>query len=323
MSELEFANWPLLLLLIVVPATIGWQLRHRRSRRPPALLVPSVASIRGLGRRPARRRWLSLGLRLTAVALLIVAFARPRAGKSDATIQAEGIDIMLALDVSRSMLDGLSRPGDNQSKLQIATNVLDRFIAGRTDDRIGITQFQAEASIASPLTLDHGALRELLKSVRNGRLPEGTAIGAGVATATNALRASTARSRVIILLTDGENNSGEIDPVESARLAKALGIRLYTIGLSNAVPGEDGRLQGVDERTMREISDLAGGQYFAAVDLESLDAVYQRIGELETSRVGAREFTAFNEYATYVIGWALLVLVAEQLVAATIARRAP
>jgi Ca-activated chloride channel family protein len=229
---------------------------------------------------------------------------------------------MLALDVSRSMLDRLNGQADDIDKLDTAKDVIDRFIAGRENDRIGLAQFQAEALIASPLTLDHTALRELLKGIRNGRLPEGTAIGAGVATATNALRDSTARSRVIILLTDGENNAGEIEPIQAARIAKALGIRLYTIGLANRA-GDGSSLEGVDERTMREMSQLAGGQYFPAVDLASLDGVYQTIGELETSRVGSREFTAFNEYAPYVVLVALFILVLERVLAQTAARRAP
>jgi Ca-activated chloride channel family protein len=323
LSELEFANWPFLVLLLAIPPAVAWYYRQQRRGRTPGLLLPSVAPVRALAVRPARRRWLPLVLRSLAVAALVLALARPRAGQADATVQAEGIDIMLSLDLSRSMLDRLRRQADDSNKLTVAKDVIDRFIAGRPNDRIGLVQFQSEAAVASPLTLDHEALRELLKSLENGRLPEGTAIGSGVATAVNALRESTARSRVVILLTDGENNAGEIEPIASARLAKALGIRLYTIGLANRLQGSSGPLAGIDERTMREMSGIADGEYFAAVDLESLDAVYQRIGELETSRVGAREFTAFNEYAPYFVIAALALLLVEQLLAYALVRRTP
>ncbi len=294
----------------------------RAQRRPqrPALLVSSIGALRPLGQRPARR-WLPPAVRLLAIAVMIVALARPRAGRVDAAVEAEGIDIMLALDTSRSMLDHLGE-GD-EPKLEIARDVIDRFIEGREDDRIGITQFQAEALVASPLTLDREALRTLLGQIRNGPLAEGTAIGSGVASAVDALRSSTARSRIVILLTDGENNSGEIQPIQSARIAKALGIRVYTIGLARPLAEGDSELKGVDERTLREISRLTDGRYFAATDLESLDEVYRTIGELETSRVGEREYTAFDEFAPLLLLAAVLLLVGERAAAATFARRAP
>ncbi len=323
MPELEFAWWPLLLLLAAIPLLAWWQVRASRRRPRPAVVSAGVAPFRELATRRPRRRWIPLGLRLAAIALFIVALARPRAGVVDASVEAEGIDIMLALDVSRSMLDRLAPPNDASDKLTIAKDVLDEFIASRKNDRIGLVQFQAEATITSPLTLDHAALGALVESVRNGRLPEGTAIGSGIATSTNALRESTARSRVVILLTDGENNAGDIEPGAAARVAKALGVRVYTIGLANAADAGSRRLVGIDERVMQEIANIAGGRYFPAVGLESLKEVYDTIGELETSRVGAREFTTFNEYAPYFLVAGLAFLVLEQVAAATLARRAP
>lgn len=323
MPELEFAQWPLLFLLAAIPLLAWWQVRTSQGRARPAVVSSGVAPFRELAARRPRRRWLPLALRLGAIALFVVALARPRAGVADASVEAEGIDIMLALDVSRSMLDKLAPPNDQADKLTIAKDVLSEFIGTRKNDRIGLVQFQAEAAITSPLTLDHDALKTLVESVRNGRLPEGTAVGAGIATGTNALRDSTARSRVVILLTDGENNAGDIQPAEAARVAKALGVRVYTIGLSNAADPSSGRLTGIDERVMQEIANIAGGRYFAAVGLDSLKDVYDTIGELETSRVGEREFTTFNEYAPYFLFAGLALLVMEQIAAGTLVRRAP
>src|SRR5579883_197652 len=246
-SSFRLADPALLALLLLVPLAL---LAYRRLRRRPrgALVVSSLAPLQAA---PAgwrvRSRWSLTALRLLAVALVVLALSRPQVGKASAKIQEQGIDIVIALDVSGSMLDpGLGAP----SKLQGAKQAIDNFIASRKNDRVGFVIFESESRVMSPLTLDYHALEQIVDGVHNGLLPDGTAIGLGIADAVNLLRGSRAKSRVIILATDGENNQHEIEPDVAAQIAAALKIKLYTIGMFAA--NETPATAEIDEKSMQQ-----------------------------------------------------------------------
>lgn len=309
----------LLLLLALIP--LGWfaYLRLNRRRSPGALIMPSIAPLAGL--RPTwrvRYRWTLTVVRLCAVALIVVALARPQVGKASARIPTQGIDIVLALDVSGSMLDpGLSAG----SKLDGAKRAIKDFIAQRKNDRVGLVVFESESRVVSPLTLDYRALQQLVDKVNNGILPDGTAIGLGIADATNLLRESRAKSRVIILATDGENNQFRMQPEEAARLAQALKMKLYTIGMVQQ--GATASSVQVDESLMRKLSDPTGGFYARAATGDQLRRVFDRISRLETSPIERQHYTSFNELAGYFIVPAIGLLALEVMLGSTVFRRAP
>ena len=271
--------------------------------------------------------------RLAALALLIVALARPQDVERLSHTNTEGIDIMLAIDVSGSMLARDFRP----DRITAAKEVAGSFIADRYGDRIGLVAFAGEAFTQSPLTTDQGTLQTLLSRIRSGLIEDGTAIGNGLATAINRLRESEAKSKVIILLTDGVNNRGEIAPLTAAEIAKAQGIRVYTIGVGTEgmapYPAVDiyGTPTGgtvmakveIDEKTLRSIAEMTGGEYFRATDKAKLKAIYDQINQLEKSKVEVTEHVTYHEQ--YLL-WALaglLLLFAEFLFANLVLKRIP
>ena len=288
-----------------------------------------ISSVDGVVRAPKTIRYylrhLPFVLRAAAFALLVVALARPQDVERLSHTNTEGIDIMLAIDVSGSMLARDFRP--------------DRitFIADRYGDRIGLVAFAGEAFTQSPLTTDQGTLQTLLSRIRSGLIEDGTAIGNGLATAINRLRESEAKSKVIILLTDGVNNHGEIAPLTAAEIAKAQGIRVYTIGVGTEgmapYPAVDiyGTPTGgtvmakveIDEKTLRSIAEMTGGEYFRATDKAKLKAIYDQINQLEKSKVEVTEHVTYHEQ--YLL-WALaglLLLFAEFLFANLVLKRIP
>ena len=330
---IRFANPALLGFLIVVPLFLWAEVRLAR-RRHPTVLYPAIGTVRALaGRRPPWKRYLKPALRAVTLTLVVVALARPQIAGGSESVVTEGIDIVLAIDVSGSMRAEDFKP---QNRLGAAKEVVADFIRGRTSDRIGMVVFAAQSFTQCPLTLDYNVLLELLQSVEIGMIDErSTAIGTAIATATNRLRESDAESKVIILLTDGRNNAGEIDPITAAQAAKALGVRIYTIGAGTPeggpIPIDDpvwGRRYvnvetDIDEETLREIADITGGRYYRAKTENMLADVYREIGELETSKIEVKHFTRYTELASRFMVGALLALMAEFVVAATIARSLP
>lgn len=311
---------PWLLGLLALVAACWLATRRLRRRSPGALLISSVAPLRGV--RPSwriRYRWALTPLRLLAACLLVLALARPQVGKASARIPAQGIDIVLALDVSGSMLDpGLSAG----SKLEGAKRAIKEFIAGRKNDRVGVVIFESESRVVSPLTLDYRQLQQIVDKVNNGLLRDGTAIGLGIADSANLLRESRARSKVIILATDGENNQHRLEPEDAVKIAEqALKVKLYTIGLVQQ--GAPANAVEVDEKLMRRLAEQTGGAYARATTGDQLHKIFDHISKLETSQVERQHYTKFDELAGWFLVPAIGLLALEVILAGTIFRRAP
>ena len=284
-----------------------------------------ISSVDGVVRAPKTIRYylrhLPFVLRAAAFALLVVALARPQDVERLSHTNTEGIDIMLAIDVSGSMLARDFRP----DRITAAKEVAGSFIADRYGDRIGLVAFAGEAFTQSPLTTDQGTLQTLLSRIRSGLIEDGTAIGNGLATAINRLRESNAKSKVIILLTDGENNRGEIAPLTAAEIARDQGIRVYTIGVGTRgtapYPTVDffgnptvvqAKVQ-IDEKILGEIADLTGGRYFRATDNAKLQSIYDEINQLEKSKVEISQYTTYTEEYLRWAAAALALLLVEFL----------
>ena len=294
-----------------------------------------ISSVAGVVRAPRTVRYylrhLPFVLRAAAFALLVVALARPQDIEQNVRSNTEGIDIMLAIDVSGSMLARDFKP----DRITAAKEVAGSFIADRYGDRIGLVAFAGEAFTQSPLTTDQSTLQTLLARIRSGLIEDGTAIGNGLATAINRLRESDAKSKVIILLTDGVNNRGEIAPMTAAEIAKAQGIRVYTIGVGTEgmapYPAIDmfGNLTFVnqkveiDEKVLKAISDMTGGRYFRATDKDKLKAVYDEINQLEKSKVEVTEHISYHELFLVWALAALGLLLTEFLLSNLVLKRIP
>ena len=328
---MQFASPYFLWLLAVIPLMVVYYVW--RTRQGGASI--QVSTIDGVAEAPRTVRYylrhLPFALRCAAVALLIVALARPQSVDEGSTSNTEGIDIVLAIDISTSMLAQDLQPDRIQAAKQVAGN----FITDRPGDRIGLVAFAGEAFTQSPLTTDQGTLQTLLGRLRSGVVEDGTAIGNGLATAINRLRESDAKSKVIILLTDGVNNRGEIAPRTAAEIAKAQGIRVYTIGVGTEgmapYPAMDmfgnitfvNQKVEIDEKTLTAISDMTGGQYFRATDKAKLKAIYDEINQLEKSKVEVTEHVSYHElYLAWVLA-ALGLLLAEFLFANLVLKRIP
>ena len=313
------------LLLLLLPLALAFPLwRWWRPASWPTLAVADLgllAAARGdhIGWR-VRLRWLPTALRVAAVALLIVALARPQRGLAVAYVPEEGIDIALAFDVSGSMGERtqLEAGGVGPSRLVAAKRVISDFVGTLQGDRAGLVIFQGRSLVMSPLTLDHAALTRTVQGVDTGLLPDGTAIGLGISEALNLLRESKARSRVIVLLTDGQNNAGDVQPAQAAQLAQALGIRVYTIGFTTRRGSGE-----VDEAVLKKIATDTGATFHDASTQAELAKAYQEIGSLERSRVGERRFTRYEEFAPWLAGAALSLLVVEAVLRGTLLRRFP
>ena len=308
--------WAFALLAVALVAAI-LELR-REALRPIGMLFSS------LGLLPAARaswrvraRWLLVPIRVLAVTALITALAAPQIVEASYDVPAEGIDIVIALDTSSSMTQS---DFGGQTRIDASKKVIVDFLAGLRNDRAGVVIFSAEAMVLSPLTLDYSAAQRLVAPIEAGKLlRDGTAIGTGLATALNAVRTSTARSKVVVLLTDGQSNTGDIQPLDAAQMAKVLGIRVYLIG---AVQGARAA-SDVDEGLMRSMAALTGGQYYRVSDETALRNVYREIAALEKARVGSRGFIETHDATLpfLAIGAGLLVL--ELLLATTVLRRTP
>jgi Ca-activated chloride channel family protein len=329
----RFANPWLLALLALVPLYLLVEFRYSKRRRA-AVRYPAIGLAReASGRRTSWKRFAGPVLRALVLALALFALGRPQTGSGSESVLTEGIDIVLTIDVSGSMLAEDFRP---KNRITVAKDVVADFIRGRVSDRVGMVVFAGQSFTQCPLTLDYNVLLELLESIEVGMIDErSTAVGMGIATAANRLRESDAESKVIILLTDGRSNSGEIDPITAAEAAQSLGIRIYTIGAGTPeggrVPVDDpvwGRQyvnvpMDLDEDTLREIADLTGGKYFRAKSEGMLAEVYRRIDELEKSKIEVKHFTTYTELAPRIILLGLILLLVEVLIEAVIVRRLP
>ena len=328
---MRFANPYLLWLLVLLAPMIAYYI-YRTLQGGAAIRISTIEGVRRAPR--TLRYWLRHApfvLRCAAFVLLVVALARPQDVDEQRRSSAEGIDIMLAVDVSGSMLARDFKP----DRITAAKEVAGRFIADRYGDRLGLVVFAGEAFTQSPLTTDQSTLQTMLSRIRSGIIEDGTAIGNGLATAINRLRESDAKSKVIILLTDGVNNQGQIAPMTAAEIAKAQGIRVYTIGVGTEgmapYPAIDmfGNLTFVnqkveiDEKVLKAISDMTGGRYFRATDKEKLKAVYDEINQLEKSKIEVMEHISYHElFLTWALA-ALGLLFAEFLLSNLVLKRIP
>lgn len=306
-------------LLALVPIAV-WMLRAGRLQLPAAVRLPSIG---GLSQIPPGGTWRTRSLpylpvlRIVGIVLIVVALARPQSAAADSSIAAEGIDIVLTIDVSRSMI--LQNLG-LETRLDAARNVARDFVDRRGNDRVGVVAFQAESLVLSPLTLDLEAVDQLLAlTLRNGLLREGTALGLALAESIDLLRESEAPSRAIVALTDGQDNIRTIRPVEAAAIARALGIRIYTIGIARP---EDSAIS-VDELALRFIAEETEGVFFRASNLSDLEGAYAEIDALEKSRVGAETFTRYNDIASWLLIPGLILILLEIVAQATWWRRMP
>ena len=330
MSEINFAYPKVFYLLLLLIPLIAWY--YFKQRSVSSVQVSSTTAVENLpvSFRQYLRHILFV-LRLVIFVILIIILARPQSSNSWENVSTQGIDIVLALDVSSSMLAQDLKP----DRLEASKDVAIEFIAGRPNDRIGLVVFSAESFTQCPLTTDHAVLINLFKDVKSGMIEDGTAIGVGLANAVKRLKDSQAISKVIILLTDGVNNRGVIDPLTAAELAKTFHIRVYTIGVGtegNApYPMQDmfGRTYTasvpveIDEKTLQQIADITNGKYFRATDNNKLRQIYYEIDKLEKSKINVKEFSRKEEeYLPYGIVAFILVL-AEFLIRRIFLRTVP
>ena len=275
-------------------------------------------------------------LKLLAVLLLILALSRPQIPVVDSKIQSEGVDIVLALDCSTSMLaEDFQLGGQRQNRLEVVKSVVKDFISGRKNDRIAIVAFASRAYTVCPLTLDYGWLLNNLQRVKTGLIEDGTAIGSGIATSLNRLKDSKAKSKVVVLLTDGRNNTGKISPLTAAEAARALKIKVYTIGAGSKgpVPYPVKDFFGntvyqpieidIDEDTLIKIAQMTGAKYFRATDTESLRKIYKEIDSLEKTAIEEKGYLEYQELFTAFLILGLAVLFLEIILAQTILRKIP
>ncbi len=326
-ENIEFANPKLLWLLLLVPLLVLWYiLRHKKQEA-----AVSFSDLKGMAKLPktwkAYLRHLLFALKMAALALLIVALARPQSSSTNSTSNIEGIDIVMAMDVSGSMLARDLKP----DRLTAAKNVASDFVKGRPGDRMGLVIFSGESFTQVPLTTDHGVMLNMLGEMKNGLIDDGTAIGDGLATAVSRLKDSEAISKVVILLTDGLNNAGSVDPYTAAEMAKIFGVRVYTIGVGTygtapyPVQTPFGtQIQQVkveiDEKLLTQMANMTGGKYFRANNNKKLDEVYQEIDKLERSKIEVTEFRRLHEEFYPLVAWALALLLLEFLLRKTIFR---
>jgi Ca-activated chloride channel homolog len=321
-ASLRFEDPWFLALLLVVGA--GLVLNLLRARRPgTGLLFPSLGLIPSArsGWR-VRWRWALVVLRVAALSAFVVALARPQIVRASVESVADGIDIALVLDTSGSMSE---RGFGGSAKIDAVKRVVRDFLGGLRNDRVGIVIFSGEAIVLGPPTLDYTASQKLVEPIDTGTLSGGTAIGTGLASGINVLRDSEAKSKVVILLTDGENNSGDITPLDAANMAKLLDVRVYTIGAitAAATADRDVIVDSVDEQLMRKIAEDTGGHYYSVSDENSLAEVYREIESLEKSHVGTRDFVDYQETHLGFLALGIAFLFAELALAATAFRRTP
>ncbi len=329
---MEFASPKILWFLLLLLPLVGYYI-YRTRQGGASVAVSTTETVR---RAPRTFRYylrhIPFVLRCAALSLIVVAIARPQSAEHYTNTTTEGIDIVLAVDVSTSMLAKDFIP----DRLSVAKEVASEFISDRTGDRIGIVVFAGESFTQSPLTTDQSSLQTMLGRITSGVIEDGTAIGNGLATSINRLRESDSKSKVVILLTDGVNNRGEISPLTAAKIAKDMGIKVYTIGIGKRgtapypVFDERGREVNVvnmkveiDEKMLRNIASQTGGEYFRATDKKTLEAIYEQINTLEKSRVEVENRTTLHEEYLVFVLWALAALLLEFIINRIVLKRIP
>lgn len=326
---MEFRHPAFFLVIVLLP--LLFYIASRKSNVPMPFSVTSVFKRPFFSPRVFLYRMLPW-VRALAFVLFVAALARPQKIAAEREYQTNGVDIVISMDISGSMLAEDFKP---ENRLAVAKQEAIKFIRGRENDRVGLVVFARKAFTQCPLTLDYDILVELTQQLRIGMIPDGTAVGMGLATAVNRLRDSQAKSKVIILITDGENNAGNIDPITAAELAKTFGIRVHTIavGKGGLVPFPvNDPLFGkryvqanveIDEMTLKRISDITGGLFFRARDPEALRQIYEKIGELEKTEVKVKEYRSYEEYFHLFLIPALVLLFLEWLLARTVLMKVP
>jgi Ca-activated chloride channel family protein len=332
---MTFAHPYFLLLLLVLPF-LAW-LKGRRGQ-PPAFLYSSVQLVRAvLDVSRSRSGAFLAALRWLALALFIIALAQPRLTKSQTQVRASGVDIVVALDLSGSMAsEDFEVPGGRMSRVQMAKAVLKKFVEKRPNDRIGLVVFATQAYIAAPLTLDHDYFQENLDRLELGTIdPNQTAIGSALSAAINRLRELKSKSKIVILMTDGQNNAGKVAPLTVTEAARALGVKVYTIGvgMQGKAPMPvyfGGRKVGyqwepvdIDEDTLKKIADMTGGKYYRADNTEKFQAIYAEIDQLEKSEAEVKKFTQVHELFPLIISPGLGLIFIELILRHTLLRRLP
>jgi Ca-activated chloride channel homolog len=327
-KNITFGQPWFLLLLIVVPVLIWWYAAKNNKRQ--GSIIISDASAKGLSSWKTGFRHLPFVLRLLAIIFIIAAIARPQTMFEEQNAEGEGVDIVLCIDVSGSMTAQDLTP----NRLEAAKNVAIDFVNKRLTDRIAIVIFSGESFTQCPLTTDHAVLISAIENIRNGLLEDGTAIGSGLGTSVDRLRTSKSKSKVVILLTDGENNGGLIDPQTAKEIAKAFQVKVYTIGVGTdgyapqpvntpmGVVMQQGKVS-IDEKLLKQIANETGGKYFRAKDNAGLTGIYDEINSLEKSKVEISSRTRYTEkFFPFVIA-ALALLFLEMLLKFTVFRKFP
>jgi len=324
----------LLALAGLLPLVWPWR---RRAQRTAALRFPTLAGLRAVAPAGAARRRIVLAvLRLVVLVLVVVALARPQAGTAATKVHREGVDVVLAVDVSGSMLsEDFTLASGRASRLDAVKAVVKEFVTARPEDRVGLVLFAARPYTQCPLTLDHGWLLQNLDRAKVGMIEDGTAIGSGLATAVNRLRASTAKSKFVVLLTDGQQNAGRITPETAAEAAATLGIKVYTVGAGTRglapFPMQDmfgNRVYrpvqvDIDEKTLEKVAQATHGRYFRATDTKSLRDIYAEIDRAEKTPFEAPQFIDYRELYPWLVWPALALVLAEVALGETLLRKLP
>jgi Ca-activated chloride channel family protein len=330
MNGIAFAHPHLLYLLLVIPLLVIWYIF--RQRDPDASI--QLSTLKGFsGASPSLRvylRHIPFALRMAAIAFIIIVLARPQSLNTWKNVETEGIDIIVTLDISTSMLARDFKP----DRIEAAKDIGIQFVSGRKSDRIGLVVFAGESFTLCPLTTDHISLVNLFKDVKTGLIEDGTAIGSGLATAVSRLKDSDAISRVIILLTDGVNNRGEIAPLTAAEIAKTYGVRVYTVGVGSqgeapypvqtpfGVRYQSMKVE-IDEPLLTQIAEMTGGKYFRAEDNKALSKVYDEIDKMERVKIEVTEHSKKQEEYRRFAFIAFMLLVLDVLLRSTLLRSIP
>ncbi|HDP54799.1 MAG TPA: VWA domain-containing protein [Bacteroidetes bacterium] len=330
MEGLTFAHPKLLYLLLILPLLIAWYIFRQKDAKPSMQL----STLKGFTKAPVSirvyLRHIPFALRVAALALIVVVLARPQSFNVTQNIETEGIDIVIALDISTSMLARDFKP----DRIEAAKSIGVQFVAGRKTDRVGLVIFAGESFTMCPLTSDHATVINMFNDVELGLLEDGTAIGNGLATAVARLKDSDAKSKVVILLTDGVNNRGEVSPLMAADIAKTFGIRVYSVGVGSVGTApypvqtpfgtryQDVKVE-IDEEVLKQIAATTGGKYFRATDNEALKKVYKEIDQLEKTKIEVVETTRKKEEFAVFALWAILLLGADFVLRATLLRSIP
>ncbi|MDA0712059.1 MAG: VWA domain-containing protein [bacterium] len=331
---IRFQNPEWLLLLLAIPYLIFRYVTQDR-QKAGRIRFSGIGAFKRMGPSLSLTlRHCLIVFRCLGLVFLVVAMARPQSGREGREILSQGIDIVLALDVSSSM-EAKDLANQRKTRLEVSKDVVSEFVSQRANDRLSLVVFAGESYTQCPLTTDYDVFQGFLNGVEiaDGEW-DGTAIGLGIATAVNRLRESEAQSKVIILLTDGKNNRGEIDPTTAARAAKAVGVRIYTIGAGSdgTIMQEQSTIFGkrfvpvkveIDEETLKQVADITGGRYFRATSAEKLEAIYQEIGEMEKTEIKMREYVDYRDLFENFLWAAMALFLLELTLANTRFRRLP